>query len=235
VEDYAILSHRWLPTEDEVLFCDIESVGHKNVGEKKGYFKLSQCCEQAKRDGLKYVWIDSCCIDKTDSTEVQESINSMYRWYGNATKCYAYLKDTTKSTTDVLQLGEKEEWFTRGWTLQELVAPKNIQFFDTDWKLIGSKFSLGRYISKITGIRRSVLGADRLQRPQQHPQNCSVAERMSWAARRQTTREEDRAYSLLGLFDVNMPMLYGEGGDKAFLRLQEEIIKRFDDHSIFAW
>ncbi|KAI1139256.1 HET-domain-containing protein [Hypoxylon sp. FL0543] len=228
-ERYGILSHRWLSRKDEILFQDVEFADYALLKRKRGFFKLASCCKQARRDGLKYVWIDSCCINRMDSTEVQESINSMYRWYANADRCYVYLKDTVKPNSGRLSLNEKEDWFKRGWTLQELMAPEEVLFFDRDWYFIGDKTSLKRDISSITGIAQSVLeGTRKLE-------ECSIAERMSWASGRNTRKDEDRAYSLLGLFDVNMPMLYGEGEVKAFLRLQEEIIKVSDDHSIFAW
>ncbi|KAI0886524.1 HET-domain-containing protein [Annulohypoxylon maeteangense] len=232
VEEYAILSHRWLSQEHEILFEDMgQNIESKECGlrKKQGFYKLIQCCEQALRDGLNYIWIDTCCIDKSNSTELQEAINSMYRYFANAKICYVYLKDTLRTTNGYFKPGKKEDWFERGWTLQELIAAKNVHFYDKRWVYLGSKFDLGYKISEITGISRSVLC---------YPEDIkifSIAQRMSWASRRKTTRDEDLAYSLIGLFDVSMPMLYGEGGAKAFLRLQEEIIKRSDDHSIFAW
>ncbi|KAI2627694.1 HET-domain-containing protein [Hypoxylon sp. NC1633] len=226
--EYGILSHRWLPLKDEVLFQDIES--HQvNLEQKPGHYKLTQFCKKARRHGLQYVWIDTCCINKMDSTEVQESINSMYRWYENAHTCYVFLKDTTKPGPGRLELGGEEEWFSRGWTLQELIAPKEVRFYDRNWDLIGTRKSLRYSLSDITGIDVSALNGTR------KPQEYSIAQRMSWASGRQTTKGEDRSYSLIGLFDVSMPMLYGEGESKAFMRLQEEIIKRSDDRSIFAW
>ncbi|KAI1413483.1 hypothetical protein F5Y13DRAFT_161387, partial [Hypoxylon sp. FL1857] len=149
----------------------------------------------------------------------------MYRWYENAARCYVYLKDTLKPTSGPPSLGEKEDWFKRGWTLQELIAPKTVVFFDRNWRFLGDKYSLKRHISDLTGISQSVLVGIR------KPQECSIEERMSWACDRETTKDEDRVYSLLGLFDVNMPMLYGEGETKAFLRLQEEIAKTLSDDS----
>ncbi|KAI1377855.1 HET-domain-containing protein [Hypoxylon crocopeplum] len=228
VEKYGVLSHRWLAKDDEVLFQDFES-RNATVARKPGYSKLLMCCKQARRDGLKYVWIDTCCINKIDSSELQESINSMYHWYENAEKCYVYLKDTSKPKSGPFKLGKEEEWFERGWTLQELIAPKDVKFYDKDWEYLGDKASLKHFISGITGIRLSVLEGTKI------PQECSVAERMSWASGRRATKAEDRVYSLIGLFGVNMPAIYGEGEVKATLRLQEEIMKTSDDWSIFAW
>lgn len=174
----------------------------------------------------------SCCIDKTSTAELSEAINSMFRWYGKAAVCYAYLSDVKDAT----QLAESR-WFTRGWTLQELVAPRTVWFFNSSWRYFGSKRDLRREIQEITSIDETVLTGlvfvDGLLEDGVLG-DVSIARRMSWAAKRQTTRLEDRAYSLLGIFDVNMPLLYGEG-EKAFTRLQEAIMKNSDDQSLFAW
>lgn len=163
-----------------------------------------------------------CCIDKTSTAELSEAINSMFRWYRKAEICYAYLADV-KGTTDLAQ----SRWFTRGWTLQELCAPAVIIFYSSNWQYIGSKFELRERLQHITGIEEEVLTTGQIY-------TVSVARRMSWAANRQTTRVEDLAYCLMGIFDVNMPLLYGEG-KRSFIRLQEEIMKVSDDHSLFAW
>lgn len=214
---YAILSHRW--EEQESSFDDVQN---KRGREKKGYNKILNCCSQALKDGFKYTWIDTCCIDKRSSAELSEAINSMFRWYKDAEVCYAYLSDVA-SGDDL----ERSQWFTRGWTLQELLAPHHLIFYNRRWVSIGSKMELTKVINRVTGISTAAL--EDLDKD-----SSCIAARMNWAAGRQTTREEDRAYSLLGLFGVNMPLLYGEG-DKAFLRLQEEITKYSKDPSIFAW
>jgi hypothetical protein len=223
---YGILSHTW--EKDEVSFQDMQS-GHAE--EKAGYAKIKGCCEEAKQSNrLKYVWVDTCCIDKTSSSELSEAINSMYRWYENAFTCYTYLADVS-SDKDIEGEGSsfaKSRWFTRGWTLQELIAPSRVHFHGKDWQFIGSKESLQKAISSITGVDVKVI------RGSKHPQTCSIAARLSWASKRNTTRKEDIAYCLMGLLGVNMPLLYGEG-DRAFMRLQEEILKISDDHSLFAW
>ncbi|KIX97824.1 uncharacterized protein Z520_06602 [Fonsecaea multimorphosa CBS 102226] len=224
IPQYAILSHRW--EEGEVLFEDTKDGYAK---QKRGYAKVCNSARQALRDGLQYIWIDTCCINKDSSAELSEAINSMYGWYKNATKCYAYLSDVMLPP-DEIEIGNSFElsaWFTRGWTLQELIAPSEVSFFDRLWRFIGTKDSLLERITTITGIQREALSGYDLR-------YFSVAQRMAWASSRITTRKEDIAYSLLGIFDVNMPMLYGEG-TKAFMRLQEEIIKRDSDHSVFAW
>ncbi|PMD19668.1 HET-domain-containing protein, partial [Hyaloscypha hepaticicola] len=221
LKPYAILSHTW--GEGEISFQEMQS----GEGSKKAaYSKILGCCKAAAADGFDYVWIDTCCIDKTSSSELSEAINSMYKWYQEAEVCYVYLADVFQTEISTSNFA-KSRWFTRGWTLQELIAPSSIIFFDAYWRDIGTKNSLLKPITEITGIHMDALRNARVSR-------FSVAQRMSWASRRETTREEDIAYCLLGIFSINMPLLYGEG-EKAFLRLQEEIMKKSDDHSIFAW
>jgi ankyrin repeat protein len=220
IPPYAILSHTWGLDADEVTFEDLTNGTGKN---KPGYKKIRYCAEQAKLDDLQYFWIDTCCIDKRSSTELSEAINSMYRWYQNANVCYAYLADVPSKIEF-----SSSRWFARGWTLQELLAPSELIFFDEEWKRLGTRASLQQSVSSCTGIPEGILaGSD-------DPERISIAQRMSWAAKRETKRLEDRAYCLIGIFGINMPLLYGEG-ERAFLRLQEEIMKISDDHSLFAW
>jgi hypothetical protein len=222
---YAILSHTW--GTDEVSFQDIQS---PDAASKAGYKKIRYACQEALREGLEYVWVDTCCIDKTSSAELSEAINSMFRWYQNANICYAYLSDVSGGT-DVYSPDSafaRSGWFSRGWTLQELLAPFNLKFFSSDWQDLGSKHDLSKQISDITSIDEGfITGKD-------HFSEASIAKRMSWASWRKTTRTEDLAYCLLGIFQINMPLLYGEG-EKAFIRLQEEIMKHSDDQTLFAW
>lgn len=223
---YAILSHRWL--DGEVTLQEMQT---ETGTTKPGYQKILSTCKQAVSDGLSYAWVDTCCIDKTSSAELSEAINSMYRWYAEAEICYAFLNDVA---VDDVSSGPGEDafaksmWFSRGWTLQELVAPEHVTFYNASWREIGSKASLRVAIAAVTQIDVAMLqtGANL--------EDYSIARRMSWASRRMTTRKEDMAYCLLGIFNVNMPMLYGEG-DRAFSRLQEEIMRNSDDHSLFAW
>ncbi|KAL4076540.1 heterokaryon incompatibility protein-domain-containing protein [Scleroderma yunnanense] len=236
---YAILSHRW--TEQEVTYDEMIDFAKMGVEERdeirgrRGYKKILDSCSQAKRDGYEWLWVDTCCIDKRSSAELSEAINSMYRWYEHSGVCYAYLHDvlgsffpTESNVGWYLRSRGWPEWFSRGWTLQEMIAPRNLQFFNEDWQPIGSKRTLAPTLAKITRVPQHVLiNGLTSNRP------C-VAQIMSWAADRNTTRVEDRAYSLLGLLDVNMPMLYGEG-KRAFQRLQLEIIRTSNDQSIFAW
>lgn len=179
---------------------------------------------------VSHVWVDTCCIDKTSSAELSEAINSMFRWYREAVCCFALLEDVEASAEADGGVGEEFEasrWFTRGWTLQELLAPRVVHFFDRQWDWIGSKESLVQRISRRTNIAGEIVLSGEWP-------FATVAQRFSWMAGRVTTRPEDLAYCLLGIFDVSMPMLYGEG-ERAFVRLQEEIIKDSDDQSVFAW
>ncbi|KAK3348739.1 hypothetical protein B0T25DRAFT_228699 [Lasiosphaeria hispida] len=226
---YAILSHTWGDDHEELTFREIEDGEIDKPG--VGSVKLRGCCQQAKKDGLGYVWIDTCCIDKTNLAELSEAINSMFRWYRRASVCYAYLSDIPVGD-DPQRPGSKfqtSRWFQRGWTLQELLAPHRLSFYNSEWHDIGTKKRLSTIIENITGIPRLFLrGVSDLQ-------TASVAQRMSWAAKRETKKEEDVAYCLLGIFGISMPMIYGEGGREAFIRLQEHIMKRTRDHSILAW
>jgi hypothetical protein len=232
IPQYDILSHTWGP--NEVTFKDIELEGYKS-----GSVKIEGCCMQALRHGRNYVWIDTCCIDKSSSAELSEAINSMWSWYEKAAVCYAYLSDVPFG--DEIRLEDsffrRSRWFTRGWTLQELLAPDRVLFYGSSWNFLGQKSSatIDRHfvnvLSDITGIPSTYLRTGDNGWP---IESASIAQRMSWAAGRKTTRVEDVAYSLLGIFSVNMTMLYGEG-NRAFTRLQEEIMKSSPDESIFAW
>ncbi|KAI1372320.1 putative ankyrin repeat-containing protein [Hypoxylon crocopeplum] len=228
IPQYAILSHTW--DEAELTFQEKNGVA---APEKQGYRKVERCCSMARDCGHDYVWIDSCCIDKTSSEELSEAINSMYYWYQEATVCYAYLADVPHDPSRQLPIlpdseFSRSKWFRRGWTLQELIAPSEVIFLDREWKEIGTRSTLRDIISSITRIPVDILMGH-------HDfESLSVAQRMSWAAERETTKIEDRAYSLIGIFGINMPLIYGEG-QKAFIRLQEEIMKILDDQTIFAW
>jgi hypothetical protein len=223
---YAILSHTW--GEDEVTFEDMME-GHEKG--KKGYIKIVNTCRLAKERGIAYAWVDTCCVDKRSSAELAEAINSMFNWYKLSEVCFAHLEDLDihrGPQDDELDGLSSCRWFTRGWTLQELIASRNLEFYDSKWNYRGTKAKLRSKISYITGIDVAVLENNAIL------ETIPVAKRMSWAANRETTRIEDLAYCLLGIFGVHMPMLYGEG-TKAFGRLQEEIIKETTDLSIFAW
>lgn len=217
---------------------NLSGVEEKELLKRRGYSKLVNSAKEARNLGFKYIWVDTCCIDKSSSAELQEAINSMYRWYRDSEVCIVYLEDVWPPQTGpgelqtaseiALNAFETSRWSTRGWTLQELVAPAVCRFYLRDWRLLGEKDEFLQELSVTTGIPIYVLEERR------SVSEVSVAERMSWAAHRQTTRVDDLAYCLLGLFDIQMPLLYGEG-NKAFVRLQEEILKTTDDYSIFAW
>ncbi|KAI1842544.1 hypothetical protein JX266_011298 [Neoarthrinium moseri] len=223
---YAILSHVW--EEQEVTLDDLR-LSRYVAESRRGYPKIQNACAQALKCGLSYIWIDTCCIDKSSSAELSEAINSMFRWYQESAVCFAFLADV--SAVDDIGQDDSEfsrsRWFTRGWTLQELLAPEHVQFMSKSWSELGTKVSLSTYLTKITSIDKDYLNGEDLG-------TASIAHRMSWASRRATTRLEDMAYCLLGIFDIHMPLIYGEG-IKAFRRLQEEILKDTTDESIFAW
>ena len=237
---YAILSHRWIDSMevDYEEIVDLEKMNvedREDIRQRLGYKKILNTCEQAQRDDYEWVWVDTCCIDKRSSAELSEAINSMYRLYANSRVCYAYLHDvqdpsfpTERDHANYPKSNGWPEWFSRGWTLQEMIAPSNIQFFNKNWQIIGDKKAHACALEVITQVPVHILTQGLFGR-----RPC-VAQIMSWAASRKTTRVEDRAYSLMGLLDVNMPMLYGEG-KKAFHRLQLEIIRSSNDQSIFAW
>jgi hypothetical protein len=224
IPPYAILSHTWGADAEEVTFEDLTN----GIGkDKAGYEKLMFCGEQVRHDSLQYFWVDTCCINKANYTELSHAINSMFRWYQNAAKCYVYISDvstTKRKASDELSefawesAFRESRWFKRGWTLQELLAPDSVKFFSREHKRLGDKRSLGRCIHEITGIAVSALQGTSLSQ-------FSVDERLSWAENRQTKLEEDEAYSLLGIFDVHIPLIYGEGRECAFRRLREEIDK----------
>lgn len=229
IPQYAILSHRW--DEREASYQSYKCCQNTDG---PGMRKVVDFCKFAKahRPAYDYIWVDTCCINKRNNAELSESINSMYQWYQNSQTCFVYLRDLPPK--DIAHKKErnnafrKSEWFRRGWTLQELLAPSRVIFCDREWKVYGGKVRLSQEIAEITGIAEPFLkGTHALHQ-------ASVAMRMSWASDRQTTKPEDKAYCLLGLFDVHMPLLYGEK-HKAFMRLQEELLKRSDDESIFAW
>jgi hypothetical protein len=211
---YAILSHTWGADHEEVTFKDLAEGTGKS---KAGYSKIRFCATQAAKDSLQFFWVDTCCIDKSSSAELSEAINSMFRWYYKSAKCYVYLPDVSISGfTSNDQSFQKSRWFTRGWTLQELVAPTSVEFFSAEGERLGNRASLLQEIHGATAISVQALEGSPLSQ-------FSVDERFSWAERRQTKREEDAAYCLLGIFDIHLPLIYGEGQKKAFIRLHKEI------------
>ncbi|KAF2726408.1 HET-domain-containing protein [Polyplosphaeria fusca] len=222
VPRYAILSHTWGEDSDEVTLNDLT---HGTGTDKTGYEKIRFCAEQAKQDGLDHFWIDTCCIDKENKVELSHAINSMFRWYRNAARCYVYLSDVSaakrKVDSDICEWESafrRSKWFTRGWTLQELLAPRTVEFFSWQRKRLGDKDSLRQQIHEVTGIPEAALQGELLSQ-------FSVNDRLSWIEHRRTKRKEDKAYSLLGIFGVYMPPIYDEGVGRAFGRLRDEIKK----------
>ncbi|OJT08095.1 Vegetative incompatibility protein HET-E-1 [Trametes pubescens] len=244
---YAILSHVWVKVgPSEQTFQDVQRLTaaalHAHIASSSTHSspdvlaipelcpKIRGFCALARKTGFRKVWIDTCCIDKTSSAELSEAINSMYQWYARAAICYAFLHDVPgdEDPHEPDSAFRTSEWFTRGWTLQELIAPSRVVFLSAEWFPLGTKASFADVIEEITGIDRDVLTRERAL------DSVSIARRMSWASRRSTTRVEDEAYALMGIFGVNIPTIYGEGRH-AFVRLQEEILKRSNDQSILAW
>lgn len=192
--------------------------------------KVKGFCKVAREAGYRLAWNDACCIDKTSSAELSEAINSMFEWYRLSDMCYVYLADVSHGDRPPDRRSEfrRSRWHKRGWTLQELIAPERVEFLTRDWRFLGTKTGLAPTLERITGVNVSILtGRAALD-------SVGVARRISWAYQRETTRVEDRAYSLMGLFGVHMSATYGEG-DNAFIRLQEEIIRTIPDQSLFAW
>ncbi|KAK3690493.1 heterokaryon incompatibility protein-domain-containing protein [Podospora appendiculata] len=243
---YAILSHTWDeslddPRHREVTFQDIQAPERTRL--LTGWAKIEKTCELARAydPPLRWAWIDTCCIDKSSSAELTEAINSMFRWYQQSTVCFALLSDMPPASPMSPRPGKAPSvsdqfhaalsgcrWFTRGWTLQELLAPKTLYFYDSAWIRRGAKGSMMSEISRITRIDEQVLTDQRFMF------QVPLGRRMSWASGRSTKRVEDMAYCLLGIFNINIPLIYGEG-DKAFARLQEALVRQSVDLSLFAW
>ena len=257
---YICLSHVWYdrgrPIKHEVLLEDMKDQSWRQQ-KCKGAQKIARLCETVRdwcgtdrciaalpkagievpegsngQQFVSHVWIDTCCVDQQNPAEVSMSVNSMFRWYSQAVCCFVYLHDhTPKDTRRSMLSMNRCEWFQRGWTLQELIASPEVEFFSADWRPVGRKSDLyvAKRLGQITGIEVNVvLDPSEIQK-------SKLSLRFPWAAGRITRFEEDCAYSLLGIFNVQMSTLYGEGEDSAFRRLQEEIIKYSNDHSIFAW
>ncbi|KXT00089.1 hypothetical protein AC578_5789 [Pseudocercospora eumusae] len=248
---YAILSHRW--TNDEISFQSFSTPGQRHG---PGFNKIRDFCAFLKlyphltervewnqttktRETIKvrWAWVDTCCIDKRNSAELSETINSMWRYYRDARFCVAYLSDVPE-TEDFEASFISSEWFKRGWTLQELLAPSEVWFCNATWHILGSKRLVSLWMARdFLQIlsKASKIPVYYLDDPtRQKHQMASIAQKMSWASMRKTTRPEDIAYCLLGLFNITMPLVYGEGHN-AFRRLQQEILRHSNDESIFAW
>lgn len=230
---YAALSHVWGPSEQS--FHDIQDIHRRypsSTDDPRSHIceKIRNFCIYAQAAGYEWVWVDTCCIDKSSSAELSEAINSMYAWYADADVCYAFLEDVPDDEDPDApgSAFRQSVWFTRGWTLQELIAPQDVVFLSRNWRPLCSKCASPGLLQEVTGIDIDVL-LSLAPLP-----SISAAKRLSWASRRETTRVEDEAYSLMGIFGVHIPIMYGEGR-RAFRRLQEEIMKQSPDHTLFVW
>lgn len=243
IPEYAILSHTWGTKADEANHGEWIR-GDISCRQKSGYKKIVKACQIAQEYSLGYLWVDTVCIDKTSSQELTEAITSMFKWYKESKICFAYLVDvqagfigtasknparSPSESIDAYPDFEQSRWFTRGWTLQELLAPREVIFFTNNWLRLGTVSTLSEHISRATNIPHSFLGEEDIT------PLASAAEKLSWIARRHTTREEDIVYCMLGVFQVTMEVRYGEGATAAFIRFQEKIITTSIDHTIFCW
>ena len=226
------------PTNDSFKLLEVmkKLCGNMSDVERRGcqdFVKLVEFFNISSKYGCNYVWFDSGCIDKSSSTELEESIRSMFNWYRNSKICIVHLANTIH-LSDL----RRDPWFTRGWTLQELLAPKRVKFFGKSWQDITLdsinndkdsylKVPLWRIISSITRIPLPTLldftpGID-------HARDAFV-----WVSNRKTTRIEDIAYCLIGLLGIPLSIAYGEG-NMAFRRLQVEVLQHSHDMGLFAW
>jgi hypothetical protein len=237
-EGYAILSHRWIGSEITVvqLGNHIDALRAAGTTHLKSpqQEKIRGACQTARAKGIRWMWIDTCCIDKSSTSELSESLNSMFQWYRDAKLCITYLSDVIRKgggledfTNDT---GHPSVWFSRGWTLQELLAPRHLEFFDKNWDYIGDRAEFAELIESITNIRCKYLKGETTD----DFRTACAATKFSWIACRQTERDEDMAYSMLGIFGVTMDPRYGEGWG-AFMRLQKELVSHLRDESLFAW
>ena len=222
--------------KDEKSFQDIQalrSASHTSPDDPprsqlKPSHKIRKCCELAESHGYRWVWIDTCCINSESSADLSEAGNSTFEWYAKSSICYAYLDDVDPDAPSRGESFYRSRWFYRGWTLQELIAPRQLLFISREWSILGSKAHLVEHVMEITSIDRDIL----LHR--RDLGDVSIYRRMLWAVSRKTAKVEDEAYCLMGIFGVHMPTIYGEGR-AAFYRLQEEIMKVSPDQTILCW
>ncbi|KAK1534321.1 mitochondrion organization and biogenesis protein [Colletotrichum costaricense] len=240
---YAVLSHLW--EHDEVLFQDLRD--GQMLRPRAGLRKIDAACLVAQERMLRYIWIDTSCVDIESESERSEAVESSFRIFKSAALCIAYLSDveserplpaghvylTDRNLDDNLEgrfrhTFKRSRWFTRSWALPELIAPSELVFYSRGWELIGTRSELRNHLFDITGVDTFILQGGDLAK-------VSVARKMFWATSRNAYRLEDISYSLAGLFGVDMMPIYGEGNLSAFLRLQEHIAKTVPDPTLFAW
>jgi hypothetical protein len=227
---YAILSHRWIyqgGQSEEVTYQEFQNLDNI-VMQKSGYAKIKATCYQAWRDGLQYVWVDTCCIKQGDHDDVARNIRSMFAYYRNSCICYVYLADVS-TQDDAWRESQfpNSEWFKRGWTLQELLAPRDVAFFDREWNAIGSKLDFKDDIAQITTIPPDIIsGKQALSKI--HPLS-----RMAWRSGRQTTRPQDLAYCLAGLLGVSIDPDYTETFEQAMIRLWAAVLCLDSDYEVY--
>ncbi|KAF2451244.1 hypothetical protein P171DRAFT_459358 [Karstenula rhodostoma CBS 690.94] len=252
VPPYAILSHRWKHAQRNGKYRALE-LSHSEflagTGDDRGYGKIDKACKavhdlsQKLELELQWIWIDSCCIDKNNNEEHSEAINCMYEWYARSYVCIAYLDDA-----DPFDESNPSEWYKRGWTLQELIAPERVLFYNKDWIGCGSRndYNPGVYgrhsfqnrsgeIAAITRIDATLLKLTTRMEIKRRLDSIPACQKMSWASDRRTTKGEDMAYCLIGIFDIPQMYLKRGEGRRAFIRLQEEIIKQSNDLTLLAW
>jgi hypothetical protein len=241
---YAIASHRW--DEHEATYTDVRDARNTS---SSGYQKIKDFAKYVKAHvvGIEWLWIDTCCINKEHATELSSAINLMFEWYQEADICLAYLRDVDNAGDEVSL--QRSEWFERGWTLQELLAPRTVVFLTRTWEVIGNKGAttsvcsstevgknLEKVIAKITKVPFEVL------QEYQRSIRYSTSEKLRWMDSRKTTEEEDLTYALFGILNVSLPVIYGEKGKArdrllATIREREELKLRQAKHyrEISSW
>lgn len=228
---YATLSHRW--GQHEPVFRDVEGQAIHDLDPADGFAKLQSFCVAAGERSYLWGWVDTCCIDKDSTMELQRAIGSMFKWYRRSALTIVHLADVSNIDTDSLG---KSMWFKRGWTLQELLAPHTVLFFTQDWLVYRESSSLNhKEDATIVAELEKATRITSLHLTGFHPGTDDARSKLQWASTRCTTLPEDMAYSLFGIFNIHLPILYGESVEQALARLLGEIISRSGDISVLEW